>query len=162
MIFCILMLNQMHQTQDVINTPCVAAFDKSQVKKNKFLDHQDVELIKWNISPHVLWIVGTVSWSLSSAWLPSGLVFQWQMWFPNVDWFSEERIKTSVDQRDEHQIHQLHVCQLVLIQMFHALLEHFCTGKTWKKKLLAGMFLQNFPRYFRLFTSSLFSVLLNY
>lgn len=59
------------------------------------------------------------------------------------------------------QIHQLHVCQLVLIQMFYALLEHFCTGKTLKEKLLMGMFLQDFPQYFRLFMDSLFSLLLN-
>lgn len=37
-----LMLNQMHQIQDAINTPCVANHDKSEVKKNNFLDHQDV------------------------------------------------------------------------------------------------------------------------
>lgn len=101
--FCILTLNQMHQTQDVINTPRGAAYDKAEVRKNRFLDHQDVDFIKWNISPHMLWIVGTASWSLSSARLPCGLVFQWQIWFPNVGWFSEEGIKTSVEnQRDEH------------------------------------------------------------
>lgn len=101
--FCILMLNQMRLTQDVINTPCGAAYDKSEARKNKFLDHQDAEFIKWNISAHMLWIVGTVSWCLSSATLPCGLVFQWQIWFPNVDWLSEERIKTSVEnRRDEH------------------------------------------------------------
>lgn len=39
---CMLMLNQMHQIQDVINTPCVATYKKSEVKKNKFFNHQDV------------------------------------------------------------------------------------------------------------------------
>lgn len=34
---CILMLNQMHQKQDVINTPCVATYNKSKVKKKKVL-----------------------------------------------------------------------------------------------------------------------------
>lgn len=58
------------------------------------------------------------------------------------------------------QIHQLHACQLLLIQMFYALVEHFCTQKKIKKKLLTGMFLQNFPQYFRVLRF-LFSVHLN-
>lgn len=37
-----LMPNQMRQIQDVINTPCVTTYDKYEVKKNKFFDHQDV------------------------------------------------------------------------------------------------------------------------
>lgn len=48
---CMLMLNQMHQIQDVINTPCVATYNKSEVKKNKFFDHQDVVIYQMEHQP---------------------------------------------------------------------------------------------------------------
>lgn len=90
------------------------------------------------------------------------LFFKWQIWFSNVGWLSEKESKTSVeDQRDEHS-DQLHVRQLVLIQMFYALLEHFCTRRNLRKKLLTGMFVQTSPQYSKLLTRLSFTVHLNY
>lgn len=143
---CILMLNQMHQKQDVINAPCVAAYDKSEVKKKKFLDHQDVELIKWNISHICFELLGQSPGPYLQPCSPVVLFFNGKYGFQMSTGSLRREAKHQWKTRGMSvQIHQLHVCQLLLIQMFYALVEHFCTQKHFKKKLLTGMFVQNFP-----------------
>lgn len=70
-----LMQKQMHQIQKVINTACVAAYGKSEVKKNKFFHHQDVGTYQMEDQLRMLGMAGTVSPSPSSAALPCGRLF---------------------------------------------------------------------------------------
>lgn len=155
---CILMLNQMHQKQDVINTPCVAAYDKSEVKKNKFLDHQDVELIKWNISHICFELLGQSPGPYLQPCSPVVLFFNGKYDFQMSTGSLRRKAKHQWKTRGmSTQIHQLHVSQLVLIQMFYALVEHFCTQKKLKKITNRNVF----SRTFRVFPRFLFSVHLN-
>lgn len=143
---CVLMLNQMLQIQDVINTPCVDTYDKSEVKKNKFFNHQDVGTYQMEHQPAYA----------SDCW--DGLLVpifshapQW-FCFLMANMVSKRRLalwggKQNISGGPEGWARR-YIRQLARMQMFYALLEHFCTQKSLRKKLIAGMFVQTSSQYF--------------
>lgn len=155
-----LMQKQMHQIQKVINTACVAAYGKSEVKKNKFFHRQDVGTYQMDHQLRLLGLAGTAP-PHPQPRSPVVGFFNGKYGFQMSAGFLRREAKHQWGSRGmSTQGHQLHNRQLLQHTFFMLCWSTSARGETWAKSCFQGRLCRP-PQHFKLLSSRSFIVHLN-